>query len=98
MRSRSKGWWMAARTEVLLGESPHDPRARGAGFSFLGRTHFSRHRGDFKGFGCVPGLSAGVAPDGDDAPSRPPQPDRDDGSEFQTPMLQRDRVPDTHAP
>jgi hypothetical protein len=35
---------MAARTEVLLGESPHDPGARCAGSSVSGRTHPSQHQ------------------------------------------------------
>ena len=69
--------WTTARTEVLLGESPHDPGARCAGFSALGRTHRSQHRGDLSGLGCVPGLSPGVAPDGDVAHSQPPRPHRD---------------------
>ena len=73
-------WWTAARTEGLLGESPHDPGAQCAGSSVSGRTHPSQHRGHLRGFGCVPGLSPGVAPDGDDARSRPPQPHRDDTS------------------
>ena len=71
---------MAARTEVLLGGSPHDPGARCAGSSVSGYTHPSQHRGHLRGFGCVPGLPPGVAPDGDDARSRPPQPHRDDRS------------------
>jgi hypothetical protein len=80
-RSRSNEvWWTAARTEVLLGESPHDPGARCAGSSVSGRTLPSQHRGDLRGFGCVPGLPPGVAPDGDGARSLPPQPHRDDTS------------------
>jgi hypothetical protein len=71
---------MAARTEVLLGGSPHDPGARCAGSSVSGYTHPSQHRGHLRGFGCVPGLSPGVAPDGGDARSPPPQPPRDDAS------------------
>src|SRR5215831_12337515 len=39
-------WWTAARTEALLGESPHDPGARCTGSSVSGRTHPSQHRGD----------------------------------------------------
>ena len=31
----------------------------------------------FRGFGCVPGLWPGVAPDGDDCATRPPPPHRD---------------------
>ncbi len=35
--------------------------------------------GHLRGFGCVPGLSPGVAPDGDDARSPPPPPRRRGG-------------------
>lgn len=69
-----------ARTEVLLGESPHDPGARCAGPSASVRTHSSQHRGHLRGFGWVPGFSPGVAPDGGDARSPPPQPHRDGAS------------------
>jgi len=43
--------WTAARTDVLLGESPQDPGARGAGSSASGRTDTSQHRGHLTGFG-----------------------------------------------
>ena len=71
---------MAARTEVLLGGSPHDPGARCAGSSVSGRAHLSQHRGHLRGFGCAPGPSPGVAPDGDDAHSRPQKPHRGETS------------------
>ena len=61
---------MTARTEVLLGESPLDPGAQGSGSSVSDYTHPSQHRGRLKGFGGVPGLPHGVAPDGDDARPR----------------------------
>jgi len=73
-------WWTAAHTEVLLGESPHDPGTRCAGPSVSGRTHPSQHRGHLSGFGCIPGLSSDGALEGDDARSRPSQPHRDDTS------------------
>jgi hypothetical protein len=41
--------------------------ARCAGSSVSGCRHPSRHRGDLRGFGCVPGPSPGVALNGDDA-------------------------------
>ena len=62
---------MAARTEVLLGGSPHDPGARCAGSSVSGYTHPSQHRGDLRGFGCVPGLARLLAGLWSDA-TRPP--------------------------
>ena len=40
----------------------------------------SQHAGHLSGFGCVPGRSPGVAPDGDHVRSPPPQPHRDDAS------------------
>jgi hypothetical protein len=53
---------MAARTEVVLGGSPHDPRARCAGSSVPGYTHPSQHLGHLRGFGCVPGFRPASLP------------------------------------
>jgi hypothetical protein len=81
--------WYREPLPDAIGESPQHPGAGCAGSSVSGRTHPRQHLGHLRGFGCVPWLSPGVAPDGDDARSRPPQPHRDDtsGSARGAPLL-----------
>jgi hypothetical protein len=79
--SRSKGFG-GRRAPKSCSVNPHTIAMRGAPVPQprAGHTPAGTAHRDLRGFGCVPWLSPGVAPDGDDAHSRPPQPHRGDTS------------------
>jgi hypothetical protein len=66
MSSRSKGLADDGAHRGPARGIPHDPGAQGSGCTVSDYTHPSQHRGRLRGFGGVPGLPPGGAPDGDE--------------------------------